>query len=112
MGLGGNSFSLNLEAKIEIARLLPLSAYPIILKVKIVRECSNICLIVILYNESSGVQFTSVISNSGILKCPVISKNIFWTHLLFSLTFQPCYLKLLVSQSKFSETRKFTLRYQ
>ena len=30
----------------------------------------------------------------------------------FSLCFSSCYLKLLISQSKFSGTRKFTLRYQ
>ena len=31
---------------------------------------------------------------------------------LFSLHFISCYLKLLLAQSKFSGTRKFTLRYQ
>ena len=40
------------------------------------------------------------------------SKNIVWTISHLSLHFKSCYLKLLISQSKFSGTRKFTLRYQ
>ena len=39
------------------------------------------------------------------------SKNIVWTHSLFYLHSNSCSLKLLISQSKFSGTRKFTLRY-
>ena len=38
--------------------------------------------------------------------------NILRAHFLFSLNFNFCYLKLVISQSKFSGTRKFTLRYQ
>ena len=51
-------------------------------------------------------------SNTDISKYPLISKNIVQTELQFYLHFNSCYLKLLLSQSKFSAIRKFTLRYQ
>ena len=40
---------------------------------------------------------------------PFISENIIWTYFLFLLQFQPRYLKLLITPSKFSGTRKITL---
>ena len=52
------------------------------------------------------------ISITDISKYPLISENIVWTNFLFFLHFNSFHLKLLVSQSKFSGTRKFTLRYQ
>ena len=59
------------------------------------------------------IKLTFVISNTDISKSLLISKNTFTMHLPFFFTFQlRIYLKLLVSLSKFSDTRKFTLRYQ
>ena len=53
-----------------------------------------------------------ITSKTDISKYPIKSKNIVWTHLLFYFHFSCYYLKLLTSQSKFSGTRKFALRYQ
>ena len=47
------------------------------------------------------------ISNTDISKYPLISKNIVWTQFLFQFALQPFYLIILISQSKFSGTKKF-----
>ena len=59
---------------------------------------------------------TLLISNNVISKYPeaLVSKNnytVVWSYFLFS-HFNSGYVKLLVSQGIFSQTRKFTLRYQ
>ena len=59
-----------------------------------------------------SIQSTLVISNTGISKYSLLSKNTVYTDFLFYIHFNFCYLKLLISQSKFSGSRKFTLRYQ
>ena len=52
------------------------------------------------------------ILSTGISKYPLISKKEFRNILYFYFHFNSFYLKLLISQSKFSGPRKFTLRYQ
>ena len=62
------------------------------------------------YEQLSKCKFIKVISrfsNSGISKYSLIEEIIVWIDFTFSL-----YRKLLMSQSKFSGSRKFTLRYQ
>ena len=52
------------------------------------------------------------ISYTDFPKYPLSSKEICGSHFLFFFSFNLGYLKLLVPQTKFSATRKFTLRYQ
>ena len=48
------------------------------------------------------------VSNPDISKYPLVSQTIVRTHFLFLLGLNSLYIKLLISQSKFSETIKFT----
>ena len=69
-----------------------------------------------LYMESFSLQNCqlAISQNTDISNYFLISMNIVWTYFLFffACQFQTCYFKLVIFQSKFSGTRKFTLRYQ
>ena len=71
-----------------------------------------------LYMESFSLKLQNsqleISQNTDISNYFLITMNIVWNISYFSLhvSFQTCYLKLVISQSKFSGTRKFTLRYQ
>ena len=69
-------------------------------------------LLIYVCNRKLSIHSTLDISNTDISKYRLISKNIEWTRFLLLINFNSGYLKLLISQSKFSGTRKFTLRYQ
>ena len=58
------------------------------------------------------VQSSLDISNTDISKFPLKSKNVVLTIFYFQLNFKFMYVTLLISHSKFSGTRKFTVRYQ
>lgn len=52
------------------------------------------------------------LSRSLISQVSLTTKFIAWTHSLFYLHFNSCYLKRLISQSKCSGPENFTLKYQ
>ena len=52
------------------------------------------------------------IETINVLSYPVISKNIVWLVCIAECLHFSFYLKLLIFQSKFSGTRKFTIRHQ
>ena len=58
----------------------------------------------------SNIQLNLVTSSTD--KVPNDVKIKAWTYFIFSLHISSCHLKLLVFESKFSGSRKFTLRYQ
>ena len=65
------------------------------------------------HSECNRVKYSQLlISNTDISKKSLKSKNIVSTYFLFYSNFNFFVLKLLMSQRKFSGTRKFTLRYQ
>ena len=82
----------------------------------------NLEMIILIYyaisiesglNENSfEIQSTLGISNTDISKYRFISDNIIWMYFLLLFSFQLLLSQLLISQSKFSGTRKFTLRFQ
>ena len=57
--------------------------------------------------ELTVIQLALGTSNNGTSNYPLVSKNIDWTNFLYYLHFISGYHKLLISQSKFPETRKF-----
>ena len=82
----------------------------------------NLEMIILIYyaisiesglNENSfEIQSTLGSSNTDISKYRFISDNIIWMYFLLLFSFQLLLPQLLISQSKFSGTRKFTLRFQ
>ena len=104
--------SLLLQCKFANSTLLSLLSFSFFITPYDVQASSAFSALIYIEIASQSLYCLLAISQKLISQSTVLYRIQCGQSSYFSLHFNSCYLKQLIPQSKFSGTRKFTLRYQ